>query len=81
MNYLDFKPNGSMTLGEGFILEVMMKESSSVIHYRFNSGQPLEDEPIYEAEIKHTEGREPLAYFLHDNNENEVYYISDIVQW
>jgi len=64
-----FKPDATLTICNHGGIEIMFNHSNDGVYYRFNYGQDMEHEEIYEAEIEHEEGG---AYFTHGSTQYDL---------
>ena len=53
MLHNEFTPHAFITLCNNGCIEIMLNRSNDGVYYRFNYGQNLESEYIYDAEIEH----------------------------
>lgn len=84
MTHSEFKPEAVITLSNWGGVEIMLNRSNDGVYYRFNYGQDIEKEEIFEADILHSEekDREGEAYFIHNRNSDpySVYYLSEAIK-
>lgn len=55
MTQQEFKPHAFITLSNMGGIEIMLNRSNDGVYYRFNYGQDLSKEKIYESQIFYTE--------------------------
>lgn len=75
-----FQVHAFITLSNTGGIEIMLNSSEDGVYYRWNYGQPLDDEEIYEAEILFDQDGE--AYFIHVgvNDVHTSYYLNQAMR-
>jgi hypothetical protein len=76
----EFKPHAAITLSNAGGIEIMLNRSNDGVYYRFNYGQDLTKEKIYEKEILYTtpeSEEESQPYFKHRNTK---YFLSEAMR-
>jgi hypothetical protein len=81
MKHAEFTPHAHITLSNAGGIEIMLNRSNDGVYYRFNYGQDLTKEKIYEKEILYTapesEDEESQPYFKHRNTK---YFLSEAMR-
>lgn len=85
MAHDQFIPTGFLTLSNTGGVELMFNRSADGVYYRFNHGQDLSAEKIYEAEIEYTEEGEAFFSHIHESEKlpsgrRSRYYLSEFIR-
>jgi hypothetical protein len=78
MTSKEFKPEAVISVCNHGGVEVMMNPSGDKLYYRWNYGQDMENEEIFEAHIKYGYGEdEGRAYFTSGGT---MYYLDQLLK-
>ena len=82
MLHSEFTPHATITLCNSGGIEIMLNRSNDGVYYRYNYGNDLEKEEIYESEIFYTsptdEHEDSEAYFT--NTTGTQYFLNEAMK-
>lgn len=84
MTHTEFKPHAGITLSNHGGIEIMLNRSNDGVYYRFNYGQDLSKEEIFEAPIIHLFGEddeEGNPGFYHSEDESIFYSLNEAMRF